>query len=64
MFLKYDENNVKISKSRKLRIKYEIKRLDEIQTFLEKNITKDSSKNCKIKTISKTISFLQIQKLI
>lgn len=36
MILKYDENNVKISKSRKLRIKYEIKRSKEIQTFLEK----------------------------
>ena len=31
-----NENNVKISKSRKLRTKYEIKRPEEIQTVLKK----------------------------
>ena len=31
-----NDNNVKISKSKKLRAKYEIKRPEEIQTFFEK----------------------------
>ena len=41
-----NENNVKISKSRKLRTKYEIKRPEEIQTVLKKNKANNSSKSC------------------
>ena len=53
-------SNVKISKSRKLRAKYKIKCPEEIQNFLEEiKQTIQANKSCKIKTISKTISFLQ-----
>ena len=54
-----NNNNVKISKSRKLRAKYKIKRPEEIQNVLEKNKTNNSSKSCKVKMVSTTISFLQ-----
>ena len=55
---------VKISKSIKLRTKNKIKRPEEIQTVLKSNKTNNSRKSCKVKTISKTISFLQRWQLI
>ena len=55
-----NDNNVKIAKPKKLSTKCKIKRPEEIQAVLEKNKANISSKSCKVKTISKTISFLQI----
>ena len=52
-----NDSNLKISKSTKLRTKYKIICPGEIQTVLEK--INNSSKICKVKTVSKTISLLQ-----
>ena len=53
-----NDNKIKISRTWKLRIKYKIKCPEEIQIFLKK-IKNNSSKSCKVKTISKMISFLK-----
>ena len=53
------DNNVKISKSRKLRTKYKTKRLEKIRTVLEKIKQTIQAKAAKLRQYQKMISFLQ-----
>ena len=53
-----NDNNVKISKSRKLRAKYEIKRSEEIQTVLEKIKQTIQPKAARLRRYQKRSRFL------